>query len=1737
MEYQKVNIVSFRGLNANVQPDLIEDNSAADIENLRFDKQGYLINRNGVEMKPLFMQRQVYIDIVSDLYPIGTMGITEYKIDEPFGIEAALDGREPYDDVTLANLTTASQADRFMVYAIRLPANDGFYQTDDYNAPDHAGAPAEGLTWRYKMAYVLSPLKGKNTWRDIFFFSPNGYPEITGDPDNTVSSLWATAGTRSVNRPDDTPKRMQLYAPVRWLGEHNETVLTDGTAKDLNWIEHYVDMNQYRKGVVISDRINGDMFLVDEAQESEYDDDDRHYFSLRQNAVVEFDVDDVVVDFGTDANGFNDGVEAPIVLYRYYLPKRRGISTVDHYKPYYTAVTGRAPSWEKATLLENANYNGSIYTVFTWRMPESKDNFLLTELTDDTNGDEWRITGVAFNTTRRYSFTMNEHGDDIYDLFGTLTFENPDAVDEEGSSPDAYRWDDFELTYYPVSGKDQNELFLRAKDRDFDRLSAGGTRAIKLRTKAGFEQEVPLGVWRYRFVWYMGNGEYSTASTELTVPDLLFSGLKDADVVAAVGEYKRPAGMDDEQDAYRTGLEVGTAPADNFFNQTAAAQGVKIFEGTTLTELGESFIRLKEAIYEPDHVHAAYHSSTSGASWPANWSTESLLAMGQVQVTTTVYFPDDVGTFAGTVGESGYTQFDDAEDYTLNDYGSVNFKFYRSAGIQLNVQLFPTSDSPSESHGFNSVFTEYGVPRILWQNKDSNSGLTGYSATVPAYQIVFEGKVRFGMDANLQWEMNPVVTSGSKVFVNLVGIQSVEDQNNSPDDEEYPAASGIYRRDYRNMSVVRGVRDQRDRMSVLKDGLPQEVITRLVVSGTGEFTIADYGDKGTWAGQIQRFPTDNTNYLLRATAREFPRVDSLVWCNPYYGGSPYDYFMKGYTTRPGAPAEKAFVFENLRLVVSGRGERFTGIEQMTAFFPASIAFEAPRVKLTIPADRVPRRAKQLLIFRTRASHDNNWIPTEYGLVENVELIRDDTGALTGDHAAEVSFLDDVKSDDLDFSYDLSDYEAFTEPIKSRFNTPLNERVFYANLIETYRPRRPRNSVRLDPWDETPGPADPLNLPHRNLNYPASHPEMVRLWTWKVFDGEAATTEIPAAANYLYYFLVYEDAARSFSLAAYSGEIDRSDGGAITASQGQVVLICAPSQYDTLVDKAAVYRLATATQLTEIRLNASSSVAAPVDKVYMVVQGEVEYHGEIYGPKQIILTTAGNGNDSGVPSAKLNRFVNSFTGTGTGRGHYGSHGDPILLDITDHVTGGAGPFMERIGSLEPEDEGIFHDKDLPSTGRLSLRQLLPKEENLESGIRWSEPYEPNKIKLASLVEARSGDGDQITGLAMNYGNLLVFKERSIHRMAVQGEGVPISRTDEVSDIIGCIAPNTVLSINDSVYFLSWSGFYRYNNNVLEKADGAFAEELQQRLRSVLEGQPNSAIRDASCGWNPTYREIYLNIPLMTAGLDENGNTSYIYDNLAQRNIRGTVYAINIDNGQVTKYRYMDDARYFTDPANVLGIDAVTQRSPRVQGRLYYHNSMGQMRSAEILPPRTKDYVSVVVPTSLNESRFYMHSTFYLESPTKEVSGQDKWTDDYYVYEADLGGYAGTSMVIETRYVHTFWKTKSFTAGDKTVLKRVMKTFAYIESTSEPAVIRGRIHSSPEGSKTLVDREWEHTYSLTGSPTDPVTGELLGKPTADAGASTSPSQTRGERYEFEVEAGGRVQIEYFGFYWMPINTYER
>lgn len=1516
MSIEKVNISTFEGVNVNLRPDLIKDTQASEMINLRFNRLGALVSRNGVVV---YNVPDSFAAQPAGLNNKGCVAIGEFILSSA-------------DNNSLG--ARGYGTDRFMVYALRQSTID----SSDTELPT-----------RHTMQYIMCPLTGpyknrlqQTVYSKSFLFSETAAGETNSD---------------------------RLVAPRRQLENLEEWQSATGELYDQNWIEHYGKMNQYGNALVISDRTNGDMLLIDAFNEAEPGTTGTHDFRLQENSKAQFDIDTVGIDFGLDADGFNaKGVKNGLGLYQFYLPRKNALANRDYYSGYWSGSDAQVLN----TLTENiGNFDGNPQGVIRF----SENSTFITAGVCPENGEAEDMQhipiGIGVNQSNQYVFSDIDEQVQIDDILGELSFINPLSSDKEEKAADVYVWEDVEMTYYPCSGKDLRSSYLRAKDREFTKTAPLLPKLVKLKTKLGMEQEVPLGVYRYRFVWDLGNGEYSNPSSEMSVPDILWSTLPDEDLesafAAAGKDYSRPV-KQGEESAITQPRPVSAVQVN--VDQTTAVP--LVFDSSyNLTEYGKQYKKIKDRLYKDvnhrfarlvdDNVPDKEHGLRS-----------------------------EYGVIATARFGNGGNKID-CKGYILEGAASFSDTITRYK-YPLSIPLFRGDTQET----YNSVFTDNGSYRVAWQNRPEY--VTRYRADRPSWQIVLWGHSIAAATYNTNYDRVQIDILRRKepgIFFNVVPLEWAQpfDQNNAPEPDGGLAGNTLS--SYRIATQFRGVKSEDDRLANITSNIPAQVTSRLLFKGTAELVLAEPTTPGTitnateW-GNDEILGHEDLRYFR--SMQEYPDATTAdVWS--WNGRNIYEDHSAGFYGQTKVIDGKRCVYNtNVTVAVHGDGERLAIPEQLTSYFPSSLLFGAPRIKLKVKAENIPARAKRLMIFRTLASHDNNWVPGKFGLVKSVKVPRN----ITTKEIEDVEFLDDVKDKDLDFGLQLDEFQGLTHPLKSRFNLPLNETMYYANFLETYQPPAPRSGIEA----ENGGEVDY----YENNGTTNVYAEYTQNVEWTRLSSEDFTA---SASRRVLYVLLNKDASGVYSKPAMIPQnADPIDVGA-----GQAICLINAPQASGLADEVEVWRG------TEV--------------------GSLEYKWELIG------TVA-------------------------------SDMEGIFLDDN----------KEAISQWEGEidtDSGII---------------VVPADEiDNPSGLRNSEPYQPSNTRLESLYSVRSGDGDQITGIEQLYGNLVVFKERSIHRIAVQSTNPPYSRTDEISNRVGCIAPNTILSHNNDIYFLSWSGFYRYNNNVLQKADGDFWAELERRINNFRlgvdeYGQPrNPGVRDASCAYNPVYNEIYLNIPVYEHDSAISPDIETANHSRGSRKMRGHVYVIQLETGLVTKFHYEQNG----------------SPSDRTQGRLYYTNSLGELRSAQILSDDLATSPALVC----------------LEAPTE--TAVDNTSD--YTYVAGEWKFGGSA-------VNTLWRSKHFTLNDKSIVKRVIKVLGNVRNGEYIRMSGGTQNEAYNSYNQAESKWWEYEFDLPGELT-----AIPPRTSSSAENDDSRHPERGERVAFQIETQGDTMIDNFSFYWRPVNQYMR
>lgn len=1392
-QYIKQKIAPFLGMANTPQPDHIKDEQSSDMLNLRFTKLGYLVNRNGV--RAFEIQSEIDPDYYNKMAGATSIGefvfsapVTDYVKFSPDG------GSTEFQVQPLQNSIPMTDFDRMMIFGVRVSAP----------AQADGDAPTQG-----KLLYLGIPISN----------IPDNVNDWDLTADNFGDVIWFAAPETANGLPGNS-----LMAPARRIERpalNDEWVATNGRVDDENWIEHYQAMAQFAGCVVISDRINGDLILHDEYDEAEPGAPKEHKLRFQENCLANFDVDIVKMDLQLGAAEKNGaGVQNGLALYKLYPTRIKSIGVNDGWQEGMSDLAGYRFNGENHPQDTDFNRVRKNYAPYFNKVLKGSGVFAkgYSGVFHDTNDGKklngaWKCLLVDRLTKFRYS--NHEESKEIDSLLHPVTFVNPDAereFDDEGNevnnnAADVFVWNELQVKYYPCSGKDLNAVLLRSKDRDYVKKKPG-PKVHKLNKKKLLEQDVPLGIYGYRFVWDMGNGEMSAPSAVMQVPDLLYSVVDDTQI----SNYHRYVtyGEDDSNSGAESGA-LGVA-------SNAGATDVQIRgAGGTDVEMRYTNVykKIKAALYD-DIVFS------------------SSVDLGLEQTLITVYHKSRELTLKGVAVE-GFTwtcDIDSSNPLTDSDDVAIGDQFINK--VVTTSLTVPLTKRLNAYITYNSLFadestnTAYGAMRKTLPN-----------GTMVNYELVFEGNnyplSRGYFDAKLRAYCSDPLHSGNFVWVDdtsgydgepsagNINLHGVEDM------EVFALEKRVYVNYVRSLvsdtnnsvsidtaSILRFTTDQAERLLNTRVSVPQEVIDRLLMQGIAEIVIAKPGDIGVCVTEdsfMDYYPIDENGMSpLRDRAWRYDadgRINDRQYLNPvatrnvldYHGlhvmpiidkldavyvwgdevginEAGYGSLYTKYVAHPIAPETKHYednTFSNLTIAVQLPGERLLLPEQLTAYFPSSLLFNAPRVRLFIEHGDIPPRAKKVKIYRTLATHDNGWQPTDFGFVDEVAIERDNAGV-----PSDIEFFDDVKDADVDFTQNPNEFDGLIRPLKSRFLLPLYEKMWYMNFVQTYQPQAPRGFI---------------------ANEGTVHPTILRL---------------------------NNAIAQGYNVAAHKTVVDNTPENYTLGYRAD------------LVGKYAEYML----------------VFKDLDGVYSDVKRiTVSLTADTGKLAAVALMFAGYPYIGGIERCDVYRRTYAV----------GATSFPKFIRIGEIKNDDEGVFVDS-GEKQEGDTWEFYD-DSNNTTPISE----PYVQDMPSGIIPSQVQDPSWIKLENQFQLRSDDGDQITGAVPHAsGDLVVFKETSIHRLGFAGRS-SVERVDQLSGNFGMIAPLSLISYNYMVYFLSHEGLMRYDNNIFSKADGDFAYELKQRINDYVKEVRNPAVRDVSSAYNAVYNELYINIPAFGQGKARNINT--------------------------------------------------------------------------------------------------------------------------------------------------------------------------------------------------------------------------------------------------------------------------
>ena len=193
----------------------------------------------------------------------------------------------------------------------------------------------------------------------------------------------------------------------------------------------------------------------------------------------------------------------------------------------------------------------------------------------------------------------------------------------------------------------------------------------------------------------------------------------------------------------------------------------------------------------------------------------------------------------------------------------------------------------------------------------------------------------------------------------------------------------------------------------------------------------------------------------------------------------------------------------------------------------------------------------------------------------------------------------------------------------------------------------------------------------------------------------------------------------------------------------------------------------------------------------------------------------------------------------------------------YVSTGLTTYSDLSGSttvtgIEPLPESIYQFTLAPSFIEIHKNSLFMSGfSSALSDIRWSEIGEPETIQPEYQAEVRTNDGDYIRG-KKSFGNqLLIFKEKSFHKLI--GDNVNNYELDEISSEYGLLSNKAVVVFNDICAFLDPKGIVFY--------DGASWTVATEPIQPFLRRMNISAARQKACAVHYPFRtQIWFGIPI-------------------------------------------------------------------------------------------------------------------------------------------------------------------------------------------------------------------------------------------------------------------------------------
>jgi hypothetical protein len=177
----------------------------------------------------------------------------------------------------------------------------------------------------------------------------------------------------------------------------------------------------------------------------------------------------------------------------------------------------------------------------------------------------------------------------------------------------------------------------------------------------------------------------------------------------------------------------------------------------------------------------------------------------------------------------------------------------------------------------------------------------------------------------------------------------------------------------------------------------------------------------------------------------------------------------------------------------------------------------------------------------------------------------------------------------------------------------------------------------------------------------------------------------------------------------------------------------------------------------------------------------------------------------------------------------------------------------------------------------------------------------------FIDVSKNDGQKITGMIVFKNSLLVFKEDSIYQFEFTSSGLP--QVTQVNPAVGCIAPRSIVAVENDVFFASRRGVFTVGNEPGFAFDVLRTNELSSRVRSVFQSIESDYLKNIAAVYATKSNTNLVIFSYTPSGATHNTN-ALVYDRerlgwYKWTNIRANCWVNYVDSTGSTKVLYGDD----------------------------------------------------------------------------------------------------------------------------------------------------------------------------------------------------------------------------------------